>query len=62
MKHMTGTTRHSTSKYCFVLFLSLLLCALSQQSVWSQDGAAPLRDNARLCGFFPCPRPEHPHL
>jgi membrane-associated phospholipid phosphatase len=58
MKHITGTKRSSTSKLRFILLLSLLLCALSQQSVWSQDGAAPQHDNARHCGLIPCPRPE----
>lgn len=39
--------------------LSLSLCVLSQQSAWSQDGAAPLRNAARPCGFFShCPQPE----
>jgi membrane-associated phospholipid phosphatase len=46
MKHMTGTARYSISKYRFVLFQGLLLCALSQQSAWSQDGAILSRDQS----------------
>jgi membrane-associated phospholipid phosphatase len=58
MKKVVGITR-STSKFRYVLLLSLLLCALSQQSVWSQDITAPPREDARPCGiFFPCPQPE----
>ncbi len=53
MNHITGTAHSSSSKLRFVLLLSLLLCAFAQQPVRSQDGAAPLRDGARLCGFFP---------
>jgi len=60
MKHVNGTTRSSTPKSTlrFVLLLSLLLCALAQQSVWSQGGAASARDNGRICGFFPCAHPD----
>src|SRR5262245_59298616 len=57
MKKAIGITL-STSKLRYALSLSLLLCALSQQSVWSQDGAASQQGNARHCGLFPCPRPE----
>ncbi|MGH9853650.1 MAG: phosphatase PAP2 family protein [Blastocatellia bacterium] len=57
MKKVVGITR-ATSKLRYVLSLSLALCALSQQSVWSQDFTAPPREDARLCGFFPCPQPE----
>jgi membrane-associated phospholipid phosphatase len=57
MKKVFGVTR-STSRLRYVLSLSLALCALSQQSVWSQDLTAPLHEDARLCGFFPCPRHE----
>jgi len=57
MKKVVGTTR-STSRLRYVLLLSLLLCALTQQSVWSQDFTARLRDDARICGFFPCPQPK----
>jgi hypothetical protein len=58
MNHITGTTLSSASKLRVVLLLSLLLCAFAQQSVRSQDGAAPLRDDARPRVIFPCPRPE----
>jgi membrane-associated phospholipid phosphatase len=58
MKHITITTRSSTSKLRFALLLSLLLCALSQQSAWSQDAAIPSIAPG-LCGIFrPCPPPE----
>ena len=58
MKKVAGIIR-STSKLRYVLSLSLLLCALSQQSVWSQDFTAPPREDTRPCGiFFPCPQPE----
>src|SRR5262245_18107443 len=57
MKKVVGITR-STSKPGHVLLLSLLICALAQQPVWSQDLTAPPRDNARFCGFFPCPQPD----
>src|SRR5215475_7559699 len=63
MKHITTTTRSSTSKLRFALLLSLLLCALSQQSAWSQ--AAWLQEDAAMssdhnhCGSFRhCPPPE----
>jgi hypothetical protein len=55
MKKVFGGTR-STSRLRYALSLSLALCALSQQSVWSQDLTAPLHEDARLCGFFPCPQ------
>src|SRR5262245_8297588 len=59
MKHIIGTTRSARSKLRFILFQGLLLCALAQQSVWSQDITAPPREDARVCGvFFPCPQPE----
>jgi hypothetical protein len=57
MKKVVGITR-STSIFRHVLSLSLLLCALAQQSVWSQGGVASARDNGRICGFFPCTQPE----
>src|SRR5262245_39486814 len=61
MKHITGTTRSSTLKLRFVLLLSLSLCALSQQSAWSQDVAVPSRDPGP-CGIFrPCP-PSDPQI
>src|SRR5215475_508661 len=58
MKKVIGI-RRSTTKLRYALSLSLLLCVLSQQSVWSQEITAPPRDDARPCGiFFPCPQPE----
>src|SRR5262249_30804791 len=58
MKKVIGITR-SISKLRYVLSLSLLLCVLSQQSVWSQEITAPPREDTRPCGiFFPCPQPE----
>src|SRR4030095_16589470 len=57
MKKVVGATR-STSRLRYVLSLGLALCALSQQSVWSQDLAARQHEDARLCGFFPCPQTE----
>jgi len=58
MKRITGIKHSSTSKLRFVLLLSLLLCAVAQRPVWSQDLTAQPRDNARICRFFPCPWPE----
>ncbi|HKQ76468.1 MAG TPA: phosphatase PAP2 family protein [Blastocatellia bacterium] len=57
MKKVVGITR-STSTPRQALLLSLLICALAQQPVWSQGVSAPPRDNARICGFFPCPQPD----
>src|SRR5262245_40035564 len=58
MKHITIITGSSTSKLRFALLLSLLLCALSQRSVWSQD-AATLSIALGHCGSFRhCPPPE----
>jgi hypothetical protein len=57
MKKVFGVTR-STSRLRYVLSMSLILCALSQQSVWSRDLTAPSHEDARLCGFFPFPHPE----
>jgi membrane-associated phospholipid phosphatase len=57
MKKAVGITR-STSKLRYALSLSLFLCALSQQSVWSQDGAVLSRDHSP-CGILrPCPQSE----
>ena len=59
MRRFTKSTLSSTSRPRYVLLLSLSLCVLSQQSVWSQDGAAPSREAARPCGFFSsCSQPE----
>src|SRR5262245_37960180 len=61
MIHITGTARSSASKLRFVLLLSLLLCAMSQQSVWSQDGVVLSRDYSH-CGIFrPC-QPSEPQI
>src|SRR5262249_4442964 len=58
MKKVIGIKR-STTKLRYVLSLSLLLCVLSQQSVWSQEITTPPREDSRPCGiFFPCPQPE----
>src|SRR5262245_35594226 len=58
MKKVIGI-RRSTTKLRYVLSLSLLLCVLSQQSVWSQEITTPPREDSRPCGiFFPCPQPE----
>jgi len=57
MKKANRTTRY-TSWLRYVLSLSLLLCATAQGPVWSQDLAAPPRDEGRLCGFSPCPQSE----
>src|SRR5262245_11650382 len=63
MRRFTQSTRSLTSRLRYVLLLSLSLCVLSQQSAWSQDGVAPPREAARLCGFFPCPQPpEQPQV
>ena len=45
MKKVFGNTR-STSRLRYILSLGLALCALSQQSVWSQDLAAPQHEDA----------------
>ena len=58
MKHITTTTRSSTSKFRFALLLSLLFCALSQQSAWSQDAAALSLDHNHCGSFRHCPPPE----
>lgn len=57
MKKVFGITR-LTSKLRGVLSLGLVLCTLLQQPVWAQDFTAPIRDEGRLCGFFPCQQPE----
>ncbi|HKQ79524.1 MAG TPA: phosphatase PAP2 family protein, partial [Blastocatellia bacterium] len=58
MNKVIGITR-SNSILRYALYLCLTLCVLSQQSVWSQDIAAPPREDARVCGiFFPCPQPD----
>jgi membrane-associated phospholipid phosphatase len=57
MKKAVGIAR-SISKLRLVLSLGLLLSVLAQQQVWSQGFTAPMRDEGRLCGFFPCPQPE----
>jgi membrane-associated phospholipid phosphatase len=56
MKNAVGITR-SISKLRLAL-LSLLLCALAQQGILSQDFTAPPREDVRLCGFFPCSQAE----
>ncbi len=57
MKTILGMKR-SASKFRIVMSLSLVLCTLLQQPVWSQDFTAPIREEGRLCGFFPCPQPD----
>ena len=49
---------HSTSTLRLVVSLGLMLCTLLQQPLWAQDFTAPIREEGRLCGFFPCPQPE----
>src|SRR5215831_6614383 len=57
MRSITRTTRHSTSKLRFILLPSLLLCALSQQTVWSQDAIPSIAPGPCVI-FRPCPPPE----
>jgi len=60
MKKVVGILR-PTSKLRHILSLSLLLCALSQQSAWSQD-AAISSISPGPCGIFqPCP-PSDPQI
>ncbi len=57
MKHITITTGSSTSKLRIALLLSLLLCALSQRSAWSQEAIPSIAPGH--CGSFRrCPPPE----
>ena len=57
MKKPFGITR-LTAKLRFALSLGLMLCTVLQQPVWAQDFTAPIREEGRLCGFFPCPQTE----
>src|SRR5262245_11629636 len=57
MKKVVGILR-PTSKLRFIILSPLLLCALSQQSAWSQD-AAISSISPGPCGIFqPCPAPD----
>src|SRR5262245_29980437 len=57
MTYFAKSGRPSTLRLRYVLLVSLSLCVLSQQSAWSQDGAAQPCEAARPCGlFFSCPQ------
>jgi len=60
MKHITITTRSSTSKLRIALLLSLLLCALSQQSAWSQEAIPSIA--LGHCGIFRHCLPPEPQI